>query len=53
MICVVRIRIHEIQTDPQKIEKSEEIACFEMLDALFEVLEGSPAAWKPVMEASE
>jgi hypothetical protein len=30
----------------------KKLPVFEILDALFEVLEASPEAWKPVMEAS-
>jgi hypothetical protein len=52
MICVVGSGYTKAILTHKKKKKSEEIACFEMLDALFEVLEASPAAWKPVMEAS-
>jgi hypothetical protein len=30
-----QIRIQEVKNDPQNIEKSEEISCFEVLDVLF------------------
>ncbi len=54
MICAVRIQIHERTNWPTKNRKKvKKLPVFEMLDALIEVLEASPAAWMPAMEASE
>jgi hypothetical protein len=54
----IRIRIDFGQLDPdpggkkwpKKIEKSEEISRFEVLDVLFWGLKASPVAWMSLME---
>ncbi len=53
----IRIQIADPDKDPggqkwpQKIEKSTEISCFEVLDVLFCGLKASPVAWAFFMEA--